>query len=166
MRPIRSVMVCVLSCILLLALVVATVRWLQIVSDMGEGWAAMGFVVWVSPVMLGFSLLGTGLPIVALYCSGRQRMELFSLVASCVVLVVMSMETIVLLKLPFRGCQDRRGGWWTGPALSLPDSEAAALEFCEGPCVFFFQLIFDGRGAEIGREDLPRVGFHFEVLTE
>jgi len=39
-------------------------------------------------------------------------------------------------------------------------------QFGEGPCVFAFELVFDGGGAEIRRKDFPCVGFHFEVLAQ
>lgn len=42
-------------------------------------------------------------------------------------------------------------------------AETAGMQCVEGPCVFEGELIDHGPGLQILRQDLPSVGFHFEV---
>jgi len=103
MRQIYSVIICVVSCIIVMALLIVTIGWVSIISDKGAGSAAMGFLAYVSPAMLGVSLLFTGIPSGVLYFMHRQKRDLFSLVVSSATLLVTAVESIVLLKLPFHG---------------------------------------------------------------
>ena len=102
MKPTASNLLFWLSCCCFALAIAASWRWVAIVAD-HDGWAGLGFMWFIAPILGSLSLLAAG-GSAMLYIRLRQRRDLWSLCLASLAGSAIFVESIILNFVPLSGC--------------------------------------------------------------